>query len=108
MVCTYLHYSFSPFLLTTSFLDGRQVRRPSWIWATSLCYILLNKLVALVGSGRRTCHPSRDEIGLKDWANTLLNPRENDCSYVSPNLGKLFFFVVPQGPGDLYRDTIST
>jgi hypothetical protein len=39
--------SFSPF----SARDGRQVRRPSWIWATSLCYILLNKFVALVGSG---------------------------------------------------------
>jgi hypothetical protein len=40
--------SFSPFLAR----DGRQVHRPSWIWATSLCYILLNKFVALVGSGR--------------------------------------------------------
>jgi hypothetical protein len=48
--------------------DGRQVRRPSWIWVTSLCYILLNKFVALVGSGRQTCRPSRDEKGLKDWA----------------------------------------
>jgi hypothetical protein len=56
--------SFSPFLAR----DGRQVRCPSWIWATSLCYILLNKFVALVGYGRRTCHPSCDEIGLKDWA----------------------------------------
>jgi hypothetical protein len=56
--------SFSPFLAR----DGRQVRRPSWIWATSLCYILLNKLVALVGSGRQTCHPSHDKKGLKDWA----------------------------------------
>jgi hypothetical protein len=40
----------------------KQVRRPSWIWATSLCYILLNKFVALVGSGRQK--------GLKDWAIT--------------------------------------
>jgi hypothetical protein len=35
---------------------------------TSLCYILLNKFVALVGSGRQTCRPSHDEKGLKDWA----------------------------------------
>jgi hypothetical protein len=56
--------SFSPF----SAWDGWQVRRPSWIWATSLCYILLNKFVALVGSGRQTCCPSRDKKGLKDWA----------------------------------------
>jgi hypothetical protein len=49
--------------------DGRQVCCPSWIWETSLCYILLNKFVALVGSGRQTCCPSRDEKGLKDWAN---------------------------------------
>jgi hypothetical protein len=40
----------------------------SWIWATSLCYILLNKFVAPVGYGRRTCRPSRDKKGLKDWA----------------------------------------
>jgi hypothetical protein len=59
--------SFSPFLAQ----DGRQVHRPSWIWATSLCYILLNKFVALVGSGRRTCRPSRYEKGLKDWASVL-------------------------------------
>jgi hypothetical protein len=59
-----LAQSFSPFLAQ----DGRQVRRPSWIWATSLCYILLNKFVALVGSGRQTCRPSRDKKGLKDWA----------------------------------------
>jgi hypothetical protein len=58
--------SFSPFLAR----DGRQVCRPSWIWATSLCYILLYKFVALVGSGRQTCRPSRDKKGLKDWANT--------------------------------------
>jgi hypothetical protein len=51
--------------------DGRQVRRPSWIWATSLCYILLNKFVALVGFGRRTCCPSCDEKGLKDWVNIV-------------------------------------
>jgi hypothetical protein len=57
--------SFSPF----SARDGRQVCRPSWIWATSLCYILLNKFVALVGSGRRICRPSHDKKGLKDWAN---------------------------------------
>jgi hypothetical protein len=57
--------SFSPFLAQ----DGRQVCCPSWIWATSLCYILLYKFVALVGSGQRTCRPSRDEKGLKDWAN---------------------------------------
>jgi hypothetical protein len=56
--------SFSPFLAQ----DGRQVCRPSWIRATSLCYILLNKFVALVGSGQRTCRPSCDEKGLKDWA----------------------------------------
>jgi hypothetical protein len=60
--------SFSPF----SARDGRQVRRPSWIWATILCYILLNKLVTLVGSGRQTCRPSCDEKGLKDWANDSL------------------------------------
>jgi hypothetical protein len=59
-----LAQSFSPF----SAGDGRQVCRPSWIWATSLCYILLNKLVALVGSGRQTCRPSHDKKGLKDWA----------------------------------------
>jgi hypothetical protein len=59
-----LAQSFSSF----SAQDGRQVHRHSWIWATSLCYILLNKFVTLVGSGRRTCHPSRDEKGLKDWA----------------------------------------
>jgi hypothetical protein len=59
-----LAQSFSPFLAR----DGQQVCRPSWIWATSLCYILLNKFVALVGSGRRTCRPSCDEKGLKDWA----------------------------------------
>jgi hypothetical protein len=47
---------------------GRQVRRPSWIWATSICYILLNKFVALVGSGQQVCRPSRDKKGLKDWA----------------------------------------
>jgi hypothetical protein len=51
---TYVKYlilaqSFCPFLAR----DGRQVRCPSWIWATSLCYILLNKFVALVGSGRQ-------------------------------------------------------
>jgi hypothetical protein len=46
----------------------KQVCRPSWIWATSLFYIILNKIVALVGTGRRTCRPSRDEKGLKDWA----------------------------------------
>jgi hypothetical protein len=63
-VMVILAQSFSPF----SARDGRQVCRPSWIWATSLCYILLNKFVALVGSGRRTCRPSRDEKGLKDWA----------------------------------------
>jgi hypothetical protein len=34
--------SFSPF----SARDGLQVHRPSWIWATSLRYILLNKFVA--------------------------------------------------------------
>jgi hypothetical protein len=62
--CRTIAQSFSPFLAG----DGWQVRRPSWIWATSLCYILLNKLVALVGSGRRTCHPSHDKKGLKDWA----------------------------------------
>jgi hypothetical protein len=80
-VCTYaeskppIAQSFSPF----SAQDGRQVR-PSWIWATSLCYILLNKFVALVGSGRRTCHPSRDKKGLKDWANVLLHSSgENIC-----------------------------
>jgi hypothetical protein len=56
--------SFSPFLAQ----DGRQVCRPSWIWATSLCYILLNKFITLVGSGQRTCRPSRDKKGLKDWA----------------------------------------
>jgi hypothetical protein len=38
--------------------------------ATSLCYTLLNKFVALVGSGQQ---PSRDEKGLKDWANITLN-----------------------------------
>jgi hypothetical protein len=59
-----LAQSCSPFLAG----DGWQVRRPSWIWATSLCYILLNKLVALVGSGRQTCRPSHDKKGLKDWA----------------------------------------
>jgi hypothetical protein len=59
-----LAQSFSPF----SARDGRQVCRPSWIWEISLCYFLLNKFVALVGSGRRTCHPSRDKKGLKDWA----------------------------------------
>jgi hypothetical protein len=64
-----LAQSFSPF----SAQDGRQVCRPSWIWATSLCYILLNKLVALVGSGRQTCRPSRDEKGLKDWAISCLH-----------------------------------
>jgi hypothetical protein len=57
--------SFSPFLAR----DGQQVHCPRWIWATSLCYILLNKFVALVGSGRQTCRPSHDEKGLKDWAN---------------------------------------
>jgi hypothetical protein len=62
-----LAQSFSPFLAQ----DGRQVRRPSWIWATSLCYILLNKFVALVGSGRQTCRPSHDKKGLKDWANVI-------------------------------------
>jgi hypothetical protein len=31
-----------------------------------------NKFVALVGSGRQTCRPSRDEKGLKDWANVLI------------------------------------
>jgi hypothetical protein len=62
-----LAQSFSPFLAR----DGRQVCRPSWIWATSLCYILLNKFVALVGSERQTCRPSRDKKGLKDWANLL-------------------------------------
>jgi hypothetical protein len=64
-----LAQSFSPFLAQ----DGRQVRRPSWIWATNLCYILLNKFVALVGSGRRTYHPSCDEKGLKDWAIVCVN-----------------------------------
>jgi hypothetical protein len=59
-----LAQSFSPFLAQ----DGRQVCRPSWIWATSLCYILLNKFVALAGSGRQVCRPSRDKKGLKDWA----------------------------------------
>jgi hypothetical protein len=59
-----LAQSFSPFLAR----DGRQVCHPSWIWASSLCYILLNKFVALVGSGRQTCRPSCDEKGLKDWA----------------------------------------
>jgi hypothetical protein len=48
--------------------DGRQIRCPSWIWATSLCYMLLNKFVALVGSGQQTCRPSCDKKGLKDWA----------------------------------------
>jgi hypothetical protein len=56
--------SFSPFLAQ----DGWQVCRPSWIWATSLCYVLLNKFVTLVGSGQRVCRPSCDEKGLKDWA----------------------------------------
>jgi hypothetical protein len=59
-----LAQSFSPFLAQ----DGQQVCHPSWIWATSLCYILLNKFVALVGSGQQVCCPSRDEKGLKDWA----------------------------------------
>jgi hypothetical protein len=36
---------------------------------TILFYILINKFVPLVGSGRQTCRPSRDEKGLKDWAN---------------------------------------
>jgi hypothetical protein len=27
-----------------------------------------DKFVALVGSGRQTCHPSHDKKGLKDWA----------------------------------------
>jgi hypothetical protein len=61
--------SFSPFLAQ----DGQQVCRPSWIWATSLCYILLNKFVPLVGSGRQTCPPSRDEKGLKDWAIVVIH-----------------------------------
>jgi hypothetical protein len=59
-----LAQSFSPF----SARDGQQVRCPSWIWAASLCYILLNKFVTLVGSGQQTCHPSLDKKGLKDWA----------------------------------------
>jgi hypothetical protein len=59
-----LAQSFSPFLAR----DGRQVCCPSWIWATSLCYILLNKFVALVGSGRQTCRPSCNEKGLEDCA----------------------------------------
>jgi hypothetical protein len=64
-LCNYaLAQSFSPF----SAQDGWQVCCPSWIWVTSLCYILLNKFVALVGSGRWTCHPTHDEKGLKDWA----------------------------------------
>jgi hypothetical protein len=61
--------SFSPFLARV----GRQVCCPSWIWATSLCYILLNKFVALIGSGRQVCHPSQDKKGLKDWANVTLH-----------------------------------
>jgi hypothetical protein len=65
--CDTVAQSFSPFLAQ----DGRQVRCPSWIWATSLCYILLNKFVALVGSGQQTCRPSRDEKGLKDWASDI-------------------------------------
>jgi hypothetical protein len=64
VLCNILAQSFSPF----SARDGQQVHRPSWIWATSLCCILLNKFVALVGSGQRTCRPSCDEKGLKDWA----------------------------------------
>jgi hypothetical protein len=60
--------SFSTFLEQ----DGWQVRRPSWIWVTSLCYILLNKFVALVGSGRQVRRPSCDEKGLKDWAIKVL------------------------------------
>jgi hypothetical protein len=59
--------SFSPFLAQ----DGRQVCCPSWIWVTSLSYILLNKFVTLVGSGRQTCRPSLDKKGLKDWANVI-------------------------------------
>jgi hypothetical protein len=51
--------------------DGQQVCCPSWIWVTSLCYILLNKFVALVGSGQQTCRPSRDKKGLEDWANVI-------------------------------------
>jgi hypothetical protein len=39
--------SFSPLWAR----DGRQVHRPIWIWATSLCYILLNKFVAGAGAG---------------------------------------------------------
>jgi hypothetical protein len=64
----YLHGALAKSFCPFSAWDGQQVCRPSWIWATSLCYILLNKFVALVGSGRRTCLPSRDEKGLKDWA----------------------------------------
>jgi hypothetical protein len=70
--------SFSPF----SARDGRQVTRPSWIWATSLCYILLNKFVALVGSGRRVRRPSRDKKGLKDWANVFTNHACKTCTNV--------------------------
>jgi hypothetical protein len=71
--------SFSPFLAR----DGRQVCRPSWIWATSLCYILLNKFVALVGSGRRTCRPSHDEKGLKDWASVTRTVLEKTTKNVA-------------------------
>jgi hypothetical protein len=34
-----------------------------------------DKFVALVGSGRQTCCPSRDVKGLKDWA---ISPMEQD------------------------------
>jgi hypothetical protein len=76
-------HSFSPFLAQ----DGRQVCHPSWIWATSLCYILLNKFVALVGSGRQTCRPSRDKKGLKDWANASARKYRNENTPIS-SLGR--------------------
>jgi hypothetical protein len=43
--------------------------------------ILLNKFVALVGSGRQTCRPSRDKKGLKDWANETLFIIQQICTY---------------------------
>jgi hypothetical protein len=85
-----LAQSFSPF----SARDGRQVCRPSWIWATSLCYILLNKFVTLVGSGRQTCCPSHDEKGLKDWAIEIYNPKSSLVRFENK---KIFFLLLTKG-----------
>jgi hypothetical protein len=64
-----------------------------------------DKFVALVGSGRRTCHPSRDKKGLKDWAieiSEVLSCTLADGKVPKTKSGKTNIFVVPNfGNGEL-------